>query len=201
MTEETRAQCRAAGMTDFLGKPVDADRLLQTLETVTADRAGAAAGPSPGAAPAAPEDAPAAGPGDKITDIQTHPDFFGDQEPVLNIEVLDTLAQLGDDTAFLGEVIADYRREARELLDELRQAFARGDLAATRDAAHALRSSSANVGARRVQRLASALNDAPADRLRRDGAQQLADLDAEFARFCDAVQRYLDNPASTTRLS
>lgn len=72
--------------------------------------------------------------------------FGGD--PVLDDDVLEALWELGDDgPGFALELIELFLVDARERLDAMVVASADGDLEVVGDAAHALKSASANVGA------------------------------------------------------
>jgi two-component system sensor histidine kinase/response regulator len=84
--------------------------------------------------------------------------------------------------AIVARVIGAYLTSAPDLLADLRDGVARGDGDAIRFAAHALRSSSGNVGARRVADLARAIEEAIAAG-ENGRAKELADrIDAEWRR-------------------
>ncbi len=182
VTEETRAACLEAGMAGFLAKPIDAARLLDTLDAVVAEQ--------PEQAPPRSVPAPAAV-RSKVTTIESHPTFPADAGPVLDFGVLGSVGDLDDDPAFLRDVIADYDLDARRLIGQLIIALERGDVGEARDAAHALRGTSANVGALRLHRVASAMNDSPPQRLREEGLRKARELDNELTRFLDAAHRFV----------
>jgi len=184
VTEETRTACREAGMAGFLAKPIDARRLLETLDAVVGDAV-------------AQEDTAAATDstawGDKVTPIERHPTFPSDPGPVLDRQTLSRLVELDDDPAFLRGVLDDYLGDAGTLINQLTASLERGALGEARDAAHALRGTSANVGAQRLQRLASELNAAPGAQLRADGLRRAHELDAELARFLEAARGFVSS--------
>ncbi|PWG65736.1 ATP-binding protein [Spiribacter halobius] len=180
VTEETRAACRDAGMAGFLAKPIDAGRLLDTLDSLTG-----------GAAEARAEDAAPS----NVTPIERHPTFAGDLGPVLDERTLARLLELDPDPAFVRDVLEDYLGDAGNLIEQLVAALERGAIGEARDAAHALRGTSANVGAQRLQRLASELHGAPAARLASDGLRRSRELPAELTRFLEAARRYVGHRA------
>lgn len=182
VTEETRAACREAGMAGFLAKPIDARRLLETLEAVVGEPVSAGDGP-----PAAEADVW----GDNVTPIERHPTFPADPGPVLDEQTLSRLMELDDDPAFLRGVLDDYRSDAGALIRQLIAALERGAVGEARDAAHALRGTSANVGARRLQRLATELNAAPGARLRAGGLRRARALETELTRFLEAARSFV----------
>lgn len=79
--------------------------------------------------------------------------------PILDSAVLDELRELGRELEqdVLGEVVAAYRKIGPEMLEKLAAAVAGGDSEAVRHAAHTLKGSSAQMGARRVCELAREL--------------------------------------------
>lgn len=189
VTEETRTACLDAGMAGFIGKPIDATRLLDTLDAVVAGH------PAEG-----PPSARAVASG-KVTPIDSHPTYASEAGPALDYDALAGLADLDDDPAFLCDVLADFRRDAEGLLERLVAALERGDIGTARDAAHALRGTSANTGARRLRRAATTLLESPPGRLRSDATLSRArELHNELTRFLDAAHAFLSERIGTRLL-
>jgi signal transduction histidine kinase/CheY-like chemotaxis protein/HPt (histidine-containing phosphotransfer) domain-containing protein len=120
-----REACLAAGMDDYLGKPFSEDALATVLARHMGPAIDRAAREVQ--APALPEADidPAA-----LANVRTRrPDFFR-------------------------RLLTTYLTHAPETVDDLREALTERNVEALRMAAHSLRSSSANVGARRVAELA-----------------------------------------------
>jgi HPt (histidine-containing phosphotransfer) domain-containing protein len=67
---------------------------------------------------------------------------------------------VGGDTAFVGELIEQFRSDAPELLASARSALAAGDAAELRRAAHTLKSNAATFGAGRLADRSRALEEA-----------------------------------------
>ncbi|WP_374683356.1 response regulator [Accumulibacter sp.] len=134
-----RERCLAAGMDDYLSKPFSRERLLATLQRWL---------------PPASDDAATTPP---AADAQRPPlprdeDAAGSRDGPLNPRALDAIRRLpGPNGALLVEkVIAAYLADTPPRFEHLRAAADAGDAEALRKAAHALKSSSANVGAEQL---------------------------------------------------
>jgi HPt (histidine-containing phosphotransfer) domain-containing protein len=106
--------------------------------------------------------------------------------PVLDEDALGALLRLGDE-AFVAEVAAQFAAEGTLVLLKIARAVSDGDAAEFASQTHALRSSAANVGARRLYRLCLQWRDIPADELTVSGSAKFILLQKEF----DAAQRAL----------
>ena len=135
-----RARCIAAGMDDYLAKPVQVEDLVATLKRWA---------PLDGSLPAE----PAAASGDAVpADIVG----TGDQPPDLDPAIIRGLREVGG-TALLEELISLFHDEVGKHLTELERALDDRDPVALRQIAHALSGSSANMGASRVAAIGAAL--------------------------------------------
>jgi CheY-like chemotaxis protein len=145
--EGERERCLAAGMDDFLTKPVDPEALTAVLATrlgrgrsLPARRLGSAPAPAPAA-------------------------------EGLDLERLDMLRDMGDgDTSYLDRAIGRFVAGSSELLEAIRSAVDDADVAALQQAAHRLAGSAGNLGvvavatlARELEHLADAGSARPAD--------------------------------------
>jgi signal transduction histidine kinase/CheY-like chemotaxis protein len=94
--------------------------------------------------------------------------------------------------AIVVRVLEAYAASVPDLLADLRDAAMRNDGEAVRFAAHALRSSSGNVGARRIAETARALEAAGAERSDAGGVKDLVDrIEAEWHRALPLLERRL----------
>ena len=94
--------------------------------------------------------------------------------------------------AIVVRVLEAYAASVPDLLADLRDAAMRNDGEAVRFAAHALRSSSGNVGARRIAETARALEAAGAERGDAGGLKDLVDrIEAEWHRALPLLERRL----------
>jgi CheY-like chemotaxis protein len=122
MMKEDREACLAAGMDDYLAKPIRVEELVAALNRCQPLVGG-----------------PAEGPGDAAR---------SDPSARLNQAALDNVRALaGGDMAFVAELIDTFLADVPQLLAQMRRAVEAGDAATLRRAAHSLKSNSAEFGA------------------------------------------------------
>jgi HPt (histidine-containing phosphotransfer) domain-containing protein len=166
-------------MDDYLSKPVSREQLENCLQRWLPGRASfglrevAAPSVAEAASPATPQSRPPA------------PSGF----PVLDHSMLDELQEIaGDETV---RIIGLFLEDAPRLIARLEAASTIPDLDAMRDAAHTLKSSSANVGAMALSTAAKRVElGARAQKLDRP-AVAVALVIAEYARARMALQGYI----------
>ena len=148
----------AAGMNDYLSKPVDPHQLAEVLLRWLPDRAAAGAawvGPVAGA-PAA---VPAAGRGEDDVGGLSPPDAL--PAPSLpDLDLAGTLGRLDGDRAILQLILRVFLQEVDQWPAQFAAARAAADLGTLVRLAHTLKGTAANVGATRVWETAAALEKA-----------------------------------------
>ena len=177
-----RQRCLDAGMDDYLSKPVSREQLENCLQRWLPGRASfaqRAVKPLVGKTPEAPLAAVA------LPTRPATPTVF----PVLDHSMLDELQEIaGDETV---RIIGLFLEDAPRLIGRLETASTVPDLEAMRDAAHTLKSSSANVGAMALSTAAKRVElGARAMKLDRP-AVAVALVIAEYARARMALQGYV----------
>ncbi len=180
--DEDRERCFAAGMDDYISKPVDLATLAEVLsrwvpQTSTADVGGVDAA----AAADVPQQQAAAPASNSV---------------VLELERLQILRELGpaDGLGLLPEAVRAFRQDSQGALDTLRAALENGQAAELEAAAHKLAGAAANIGAVGAAGLCKEL-----ERLGRDagpelgstGALLLDQLNTELAHVDEALERTL----------
>ena len=174
-----RQRCLDAGMDDYLAKPVSREQLESCLHRWLPDRMNFVLR---NAALVTPAELPLPTPA-VATARAPSPSF-----PVLDQTMLEELREIaGDETT---RIISIFLEDAPRLIGTLEKAAAVPDLDAMRDAAHTLKSSSANVGAMALSAAAKRVElGARARKLERP-AVAVALVIAEYARARMALQGY-----------
>jgi len=174
-----RQRCLDAGMDDYLAKPVSREQLESCLHRWLPDRMNFVLRNAALATPAEP-----APPTPAVATARAPAPSF----PVLDQTMLEELREIaGDETT---RIITIFLEDAPRLIGTLEKAAAVPDLDAMRDAAHTLKSSSANVGAMALSAAAKRVElGARARKLERP-AVAVALVIAEYARARMALQGY-----------
>ncbi|MGW9414560.1 response regulator [Arthrobacter cupressi] len=180
--DEDRERCLAAGMDDYLSKPVDEGKLRSVLAQWITRKAQDGRPPAPRAAGSGPEAVPVA------AGALLLPDLAG---PVLDPERLATLRSLGpaDGRGLLPAAAQAFKGEILPSLEEIKAAAADGGEALGR-AAHKLKGAAANIGATRavglclqLERLGSGSSGA--------GLETIELLEAELTLVAEALDEAL----------
>ena len=226
--EGDRERFLAAGMDDYVSKPIQVDILLAALrkawekrnpglepisgefmsgEPISGETASGETAPVAPAEPVAASEPVAAdsvpigepvpmseakaeveservAPGEVVHEQREIPTVTFD-EPVLATEVLSELAEMFGDGggAIVADIIDTYLEEAPDLIGRLRVAIAEGDADGVREAAHALKSSSANVGVLQISAWAKHMESAG-----RDGdLATIAEVGTQLDQVADAA--------------
>jgi len=152
--------CLAAGMDDYLSKPIRTEELVRALNAC-----------KPIATPAVyarPEKSPSATTG-------------ASRATVLDRAALARLRELsGGDKAFVAEMIATFQADSPGTLAEMRQGVERGDATLLRRAAHTLKSNSADFGALVLSALCRELEMMGKEGNLNGAEQKLAQIEAEY---------------------
>ncbi|MFO1423364.1 MAG: response regulator [Candidatus Competibacteraceae bacterium] len=180
-----REQCLAAGMDDYLSKPFEQAQLAAILSRWLP------AGDSAFAPPDSPVPVPDSMAGGALatppTAARSGPS--GSTDSPLDERVLAQIRELRQpgQPSVLSKIVGLYLDSAPALLQRLRDAVAAGDSEALRQAAHSLKSSSANLGATRLAALCKELEQRGRDRRLEDAATLVWELDRRYARVREAL--------------
>jgi CheY-like chemotaxis protein/HPt (histidine-containing phosphotransfer) domain-containing protein len=158
-----RAEYLAAGLDDYVTKPISPPALLALLERYK---------PVP--------QAPAA-----VASPQTP---ASDQEPVLDAEILKTLTDAMDEDG-LSSILVLFTQDARSILDTMSRSLEAADMAMLAKFAHSMISSAGNLGARRVSLLARTVEEAAKNNDATAAKAELAKLESAFQVTQDEISR------------
>ncbi|MCH7820895.1 MAG: response regulator [Proteobacteria bacterium] len=198
-----RERCLEAGMDDYLSKPFNLASLQDMLSAHMAELPAAAAPPESKATAGAsnskePSPLESSQTNSKLIRTDTLPANFETDTVVLEPNALNTIRKLQQpgEPCLLSKVINLYLETSKELLVNLRTAIDKADANALVEAAHALKSSSANVGAKVLAELGKQFESMG----RRDdlnGAPSLLmQFNAEYRRVVDALTREMRDTAA-----
>jgi PAS domain S-box-containing protein len=156
-------RCIAAGMDDFLTKPLDVQRLRAVLGKfgLTVDSTLAPAGVD--VLLSTPANAP--------------------------VDLEQLLALTDYDPAFVRELVSAFVVSAAQIARELKESAQRDDRAATMRAAHKLRGASANLYARALSKLCAELETEATEWTRQEIAEQIAAIEVAIEQATDYLQR------------
>ena len=186
--EEDRQRCLAAGMDDFLTKPLSQETLFECLERWTRDRGRAGAGLDGSRGPGGADDgAPAQpGPAEQPPAPEEEPPVDGSARAVWDREA--SLERTGGDAALLGELAQVFLGDLPAKLEAIEAAVAGKDAEALRGAAHSLKGAVSTFGAEPARLAALALEElGKSGRL--DGAEAAAArLRVEVERLVEVLE-------------
>ncbi len=170
-TPEDRKKCLAAGMNDFLTKPIRINDLHQAISKAVSLKPGEIEG-------------------DIKVEAQQEEETT-QENPILDPQVLDSLRQLAGAKAstLINTIIGQYFEDSPEKLQAIATAAAEKDADALRKAAHSLRSSSANLGAITVAELCKTVENIARTGTTEGTSEAIAQLPTEYAKVEIALQR------------
>jgi CheY-like chemotaxis protein/HPt (histidine-containing phosphotransfer) domain-containing protein len=168
-------KCLDAGMDDYISKPVEMENLAAVLgQVLHGQTKSASAAPAP-----------------DVRNGANRPD--GVQEPALDAVMMTSLrAQEG----LLGGLIETVLKEIPEQLQQIAEAFARGDGENAAIAAHGLKGTAAIFGARRMQESAADVEQAADAGLMQNARLKLERLQTECDRVLHELETERARPAA-----
>ncbi|AAZ97221.1 Multi-sensor Hybrid Histidine Kinase [Thiobacillus denitrificans ATCC 25259] len=170
-----RQKCLDSGMDDFLPKPYSLAQLQATLARWLRPT-----NPTPEAQAAAPQHGPDG-------------EIASPQAPAINMKTLNALREL-DPEGGMGlahQIVRTFLESAQTWVDRVEQAVAGGDGDALRQSAHALKSSSANVGAERLSGLYRQMEKLGRERRLDEAREALGEVRGEYARAVSEMHAIL----------
>lgn len=175
--EGDREHCLSAGMDDYISKPFAREQLGEVLSRwLSPDNS------NPGRTE--PEI------GRTIQHESSEADHTEDEVDILDQSLLDQIRSLQQEGQpdLLREVAALYLKDSPALLATIKEALVQGDANAIRQAAHTLKSSSANLGATKLAHICQELENLGREQRLEDGASLVQEIDSTYPIVCRALK-------------
>jgi two-component system sensor histidine kinase RpfC len=172
VTSDVKREALEAGFDAFLPKPIEAMRLLEEVQTLTAGRA-----------EERPAEPPPAPPARAVVAAM----------PVVNIETLNHLEELGSSRAFVEKLVNVFLADNTALLARIEQAIAARSYGDFRSHLHAMKGSSASMGTDRLTALCGRLGKLSDAELRLQGPALLRTLAEELDAARVELERYISD--------
>ncbi len=167
-------KCAAAGMDDYITKPIDLSQLIEVLKkaaTKTEQKKQSA---------------------EKKSSLLTEPSQQTiTDKPVIDKTVIENLSALDENNEFLKEMITIYLQDAPVLVENIKKGLVTKNRELFVRSAHTLKSSSANVGAMKLSELGKQLELQGNNGGLKNADDQTRELEAEFKLVKQALQKYL----------
>jgi two-component system sensor histidine kinase RpfC len=180
VTPEARRESLEAGADAFLGKPVEAARLLGEIQSLCAGRAQDSA---------------------RITLIERPRTPAADRpasDEVVNSDTLRDLEELGSSPAFMDKLIGVFTADNVTLLAKIESALGSRNLAEFRSHLHAMKGSAASMGAEHLTVLCRDIGRLSDAEIKLQMAALLNSLREELGSTREALERYLESRKKST---
>ena len=183
-TPRDRAECLAAGMNDYLTKPIRQASLMTTLREWLPAAAEPRRNPDDGA-PAADDDARTPEAADRRGAVPPHGTAEPESLEMAQVEELLRLDPKGE-AGFLASMVDSYHATVAETMPAIRSAVERGDCKGLEEAAHKLKGVAGNIGAARIFETSARLVELARSGSLDGSAAALGDLESALVPAEDA---------------
>ncbi|MEM5786894.1 MAG: response regulator [Syntrophobacteraceae bacterium] len=185
--DQEREKCRAAGMDDFLGKPFGLRELSEVLKRwVKLDQNGDVLDTNPA-------EAPLDSPEPRESQVSLVPGDEQKEPTCIDPSVLDNLGSaFGSNSPNILSMVANlYFSNSPTLLEELRVAMNKTDIRGIGEAAHTLRSTSANLGANVLADLCRRVEERSRQGITGNMEELIQQIETEYLKVRAALREIL----------
>jgi PAS domain S-box-containing protein len=165
-----REKCLAAGMNDYISKPIRETELLQALEKAARQLRK-----------------------DSENSPENQPQIRQEEDRVLDAKVLESIREMADDQAdeIIAHLIEEYLKIAPQHIKQIQDAIASANLDSLRQSSHTLGSSSATLGAIKFAKLCKQLENLARSGNFAEVAAPSQDLETQYEQLKNALQNFL----------
>jgi two-component system sensor histidine kinase RpfC len=167
VTKEAKAAAKSAKFDAYLTKPIDISGLLDTLEMLLGQRALAR--------------------GDDNSGSQSG---SIDEDDLIDRAVITQLNQLGSSGEFVDSLIYHFKVDTEVLLNDMKSALGSSKYQSLRDSVHALKGAAGNIGAMKLESLATTIHAATIQDLESKGESMLDDLSKVYTASLDELAKH-----------
>jgi len=163
--QNIQERCFEAGMNDYMSKPFEMKTMEMVMKKWLSDER---------------PDTPSAY---VDSDELIHVDVSGKSINTAALDKIRAMQKKGSPD-LLSKLIDVYKNDSRRLIQSLNDAVAAGDVNAARDAAHTLKSSSANLGADKLAALCRSFEESCDGKMPESAAELIAKIEGEHEQAC-----------------
>jgi two-component system sensor histidine kinase RpfC len=167
VTKEAKVAAKSAKFDAYLAKPIDISGLLDTMEILLGQRAAA-----------------------EVDDDSGSQSGSIDEDDLIDRGVLTQLSQLGSSGEFVDSLIYHFKVDTEVLLSDMRSALGSSNYQSLRDSAHALKGAAGNIGAMKLERLATGIHAATIQDIETKGEVMLDDLSNVYSASLEELAKH-----------
>ncbi len=172
-TKEAQESCQQANIDGYLTKPVEPDKLLETITALVLEK----------------KQQTLVKTKTSLSIVQNNDEF---QHEIINIESLDTIVKMAKDTDFIEKLIFDYLENSKSIIDKMINAFSSLDFDELANFSHTLDGSSRSIGANKLARSAADINKYARKKQKNNIPECIKQLNEIFTSTESELIAYLD---------
>jgi two-component system sensor histidine kinase RpfC len=178
-TKEAQEICEKAKLDAFLTKPVEPDKLLETIYSLVSDK----------------KKQNKIKTKTSLTVIKNKDDSLSD---IINVDSLNAIINMAKDATFIDKLISEYLNNSKNIINELKKTSSLSDYDEMANLAHTLDGSSISIGADKLAKTANEICRYARKRKKKETSEHISLLDNVFNNTESALSNYLNNDKKET---